>query len=118
MSLEIEIEEDSVQLLGKYCRVRPTNISAFIGRILREWYVRTPKLWKQKPHLIPNPKKIPESKVMKITINSDIAKIFNQYCFEFNLNPCDFASFLISIYWKAYMKKMVEIQKKRKMDKF
>ena len=108
MSYEIEIGEDEVEMLDKYCNeyVRPAHIGAMLGRIVEAWYARAAKLWSKSPELIPKLQKL--NKTQMIEINSDDGRQYIRTIsalekkLDIQINPAELTSWLVRMFEKTY----------------
>ena len=136
---EIEVHEDIIQFFSRYTQTRPVKIPVLMDRILREWYIQVTKFWKKAPYLIPKYhdkpldkidlaydlekktfplQRVPENKVSRVGINSDIARDFKAYANEFKINPCDLATWLCRGFIVAFeLRRMETLNQTRDMPK-
>jgi len=118
--MEIEINEDSVELLDKYTKIRPSTIELILERIIREWTDSEAKKWVQNPILFRTLAKLPKEKTMKININHDIAKSYIRTLkkiedkLEIQIDPSKLASFLAKAFIHKYNIKYMESSYKEK----
>jgi len=128
MGFLIPIHQDALELLEKYCKVRPSQSPLIIGRVLREWYSKAALMWKKNPRLIPDLVDVPESELQNVEINKDIAKTYYSCVYDLkqivnktnpnnNFTPENLAVFLMNMFINAFRIKEVQSKdKSRKMD--
>ena len=92
--IEIEVDEEAVHLVCKYTRKTPSEAPIIFGRIVREWYLSGVKAWLQDRNLVPMERKIPEDRITKIGIDSEIAKRYRLMAKTFNLSEAFLTSWL------------------------
>lgn len=110
MGVEIEIGQETLQLLDRYCnpKIRPTDLAALVSRIIEPWYTQAVKKWVKSPELIPKLEKIPEGKKQKIMISSVHGKNLRNTLEAFNLkmgtniDEAELVTWMCSLYIKMY----------------
>lgn len=106
--MQIHVDEEAIDVLERYCKIRPSTPEIIVGRVLREWYSLAAKHWDKNPRLMPILPKVPETKTTGININRDIAKIYIKTVMALNkkhnedINPVCLASWLCKMFFKAF----------------
>lgn len=111
--MDVEVEEEAVQLLEKYTNHRPGETGLILDRIVREWYARAAKSWRNTPGLIPKLPKVPEGKTMKVRINKTHAKIYKKTIEKLNqIHGLEIKEACLTSYLTRMFCRIFEIKKK------
>lgn len=121
---EIHIDEESLDLLDKYCKIRPSTPGNIVDRVVREWYSIAARQWVLKRPMLNdfllNHHKVPEGKTTAVNINHDHAREYlttitrlNQKC-NVDINPVALTSWLVKMFIRMFnMKYMTEHYQER-----
>ena len=100
--MEIEVDQEAVHVVGKYCRKTPAEVPIIFERIAKEWYMRAANDWFRDKSLIPKERKIPEKRITKVGISKRTAMNYKIVLKKLGLNEAFLTSWLAWMFINAF----------------